>query len=402
MHSTLSVLLLASVSLVSAKDHVIKHRHTHRGAESPLGDMLLATAGSYVTDLSKCPPLKARESPPDSVHDLRPDDFSVAMAIGDSITAGAFAKGIDPDNKNLNWVEWRGVSYAGGGDPGAITMPNLLKHYNSTLVGGAVGYNPGYEICFGSGCPVGPVGWNKTVDILNAGQSGAYASNLLHEAQDYLAPQVKAINISESRFKFLSLQVGANDVCQLCAAADSPMGPGTKSDFENNLRATLEYVRQNIPNTLVNLFGAWQLTDIYSLTSGQNYCKQSIPFVERFAIGCPCIAGQGDAGEFTRGQMDRLVQQYNTVLQNIVADYKGKNYKEFAVIWQPPNLPFKTYPIQAVSSVDCFHPSTDAHARIAAGLWNRLTLDTAARAAPFTWEETPTFRCLEESDRIQT
>ncbi|CAE6472523.1 unnamed protein product, partial [Rhizoctonia solani] len=82
-----------------------------------------------------------------------------------------------------------------------------------------------------------------------------------------------------------------------------------------------------------------------------------------------------DVGEFTRGQMDRLVQQYNAVLQNIVADYKTKNYQGFAVIRQPPHLPFKTCPIQAVSSVDCFHPSTDAHVRIAAGLWNRSTLD---------------------------
>ncbi|KAF8686414.1 hypothetical protein RHS04_00071 [Rhizoctonia solani] len=383
MHSALSLLLLASSSLGSAKKHTIKHKHTHRGTEPPLGDMLLATAGSYVTDIAKCPPLKPRDSPPTSVHDLKTVVLMTSRWLWPLATPLLQARSprasINPDNKNLNWVEWRGVSYAGGGDPGAVTMPNLLKHYNSTLVGGAVGYNPGYEICFGSGCPVGPVGWNKTVDVLNAGQSGAYASNLLHEAQDYLAPQVKAMNISQSRYKFLSFQIGANDVCQLCAAADAPMGPATKSDFENNIRATLEYVRQNIPNTLVNLFGAWQLTDIYS-----------------------CIAGQGDVGEFTRGQMDRLVQQYNTVLQNIVADYKAKNYKDFAVIWQPPNLPFKNYPIQAVSSVDCFHPSSDAHARIAAGLWNRLTLDTTARAAPFTWEETPTFRCLEESDRIQT
>lgn len=49
------------------------------------------------------------------------------MAIGDSITGGAFAKGINPDNKDLNYVEWRGVSYAGGGDPGAITMPNVRE-----------------------------------------------------------------------------------------------------------------------------------------------------------------------------------------------------------------------------------------------------------------------------------
>ncbi|CAE7217895.1 unnamed protein product [Rhizoctonia solani] len=407
MYSTLSFFLLTSASFASANnnhDHFHKHRHVHRGAESPLGGMLLATAGSYVTDLSMCPSLKARESPPDSVHDLRPDDFSVAMAIGDSFTAAAFAKGINPGNKDLNWVEWRGVSYAGGGDPGAITMPNLLKHYNSTLVGGAVGYNPRTEVCFGAGCPVGPVGWNKTVDVLNAAQTGAYASNLLHEAQDYLAPQVKAMGIAEGRFKFLSFQVGANDVCSLCAAVDAPMGPGTKSDFETNIRATLEHVRQNIPNTLVNLFGSWQLTDIYSLvsSSGQTYCKQSMPFVERVAVGCPCLTGQGEVGEFTRGQMDRLVQQYNTVLQNIAADYKTKNYKDFAVIWQPPNLPFKDYPIQALSNVDCVHMSTIMNERIAAGLWNRLTLDTAARAAPFTWEETPTFRCLEESDRIRT
>ncbi|KAG8690100.1 hypothetical protein FRC09_012137 [Ceratobasidium sp. 395] len=334
----------------------------------------VATPGTYVADISQCPAVKPRTAPPKNIHDLRPDDFSVAMAIGDSITAGAFAKGIDTNDKYSNWVEWRGLSYAGGGEEGAVTMPNILKHYNGTLVGGARGYNPGYEICFGSGCPVGPVGWNNTVDQLNAGQSGAYASNLLHEAEDYLALQVKSLNISESRFKYLSFQVGANDVCQLCAAADAPMGPSTKGDFENNVRAALEHVRMNIPNTLVNLLGAWKLTDIYALTSGQSYCQQTAPFVPRFAIGCPCIAGPGAIGNFTRNQMDRLVEQYNTVLQNIVADYKRKNYDNF----------------------------TAAHERIAAGLWNRLTLNQTMRAAPFTWEKTTKYRCLEENDRIQT
>ncbi|QRV83156.1 carbohydrate esterase family 16 protein [Ceratobasidium sp. AG-Ba] len=298
----------------------------------------LPASGKFVTDLSKCPPLARRVDPPKDIHGLRPDDFSVAMAIGDSITAGAFAKGIDPSDKFLNWVDWRGVSYAGGADDGAVTVPNILKHYNSNLIGGARGYNPGYELCFGSGCPVGPVGWNSTVDMLNARQSGAYASNLLHEAQDYLVPQVKALNISDDKYKYLSFQVGANDVCQLCAAADMPMGPSTRGDFEQNVRAALEHIRGNI----------------------------------------------------------------HSALQRIVKDYKSKNYKNFAVIYQPPNLPFKDYPIEVVNSVDCFHPSTAGHERIAAGLWNRLTLNATSRAAPFTWEETPQFRCLDETDRIQT
>lgn len=33
------------------------------------------------------------------------------------------------------------------------------------------------------------------------------------------------------------------------------------------------------------------------------------------------------------------------------------------------------YPIEAVSDVDCFHPSSDAHGRLAAGFWNRYHLD---------------------------
>jgi hypothetical protein len=54
----------------------------------------------------------------------RPDDFSYAMAIGDSITAGAFLRGIQT-NVLKSFSEWRGQSYAGGGDPGAITVPNV-------------------------------------------------------------------------------------------------------------------------------------------------------------------------------------------------------------------------------------------------------------------------------------
>ena len=46
------------------------------------------------------------------------------MAIGDSISAAALAKGQQKDSSN-NLHEWRGVSYALGGDPGALTIPNV-------------------------------------------------------------------------------------------------------------------------------------------------------------------------------------------------------------------------------------------------------------------------------------
>lgn len=36
----------------------------------------------FVSDISECPPLSPR-SPPESVHDLRPDDIKVIGALGD-------------------------------------------------------------------------------------------------------------------------------------------------------------------------------------------------------------------------------------------------------------------------------------------------------------------------------
>ncbi|CAE6448655.1 unnamed protein product [Rhizoctonia solani] len=314
-------------------------------------------SGTYVTDISQCPSVAPRTTPPKSVHDLRPDDFSVAMAVGDSITAGAFAQGINRENLLLNFVEFRGLSYAGGGDAGAITVPNIIKHYNKTLIGASKGVNLGIELCFGPLCPIGPVGWNQPVDQLNAAQSGALASNLLHEVRDYLVPQVKAAGIAANRFKYLSFQIGSNDLCQLCLAADALLGPGTQSDFETNIRETLEYVRKNIPNTLVNLFGVFQVSQIYGLTLNEPYCQQLIPNVTHYNLECTCALFSGEVGEFTRSRMDKLQGQYNTALKKIVADYKKKNYNDFAVIWQPPEVPLGRYPIESlIASIPARQP----------------------------------------------
>ena len=66
-------------------------------------------------------------------------------------------------------------------------------------------------------------------------------------------------------------------------------------------------------------------------------------------------------------------------------------------------IPFKAYPIEALSDVDCFHPILDTHRFIIAGMWNRLTGDKRARSQSFTpWTRTVKFRRLEEGDWIIT
>lgn len=312
--------------------------------------------------------------------------------------AGCFAKGIQ-DDILTDFDEWRGVSFAIGGDPDALTIPNLVGHYNSAVQGASLSHH-GLEYCGGSICPIGSIGWNPPLDNLNAAQSGALASNLLHEINDYLIPQLAARNISSSSFKLLTLFIGSNDVCGGCAEAQST---DNADRFEANVRAALEAVRGGVSNVLVNVVGMLPLTEIYGLTQNQPYCQQllgeAIPHVN---VLCSCMLLGGFLGELTRAGMDILISQYNTRLQNIVRDYQTLGDPQFAVTWQPVNAPLSTYPIQALSNIDCFHPSASGHAVFAAALWNRMTLDQASRAQQVLWEDSPLVRCLEEDDRVLT
>ncbi|KAG9047639.1 hypothetical protein FS837_001832 [Tulasnella sp. UAMH 9824] len=100
--------------------------------------------------------------------------------------------------------------------------------------------------------------------------------------------------------------------------------------------------------------------------------------------------------------MDKLQEKYNQRLLKIVKHYQELDDPSFAVLWQPAVIPLSEYPIIAVSDVDCFHPSTANHERIAAGVWNRMTLDADDRRKEFAWEEAVMLRCLEDDDRLQT
>lgn len=95
-------------------------------------------------------------------------------------------------------------------------------------------------------CLPGSLGYDASVDQLNGALSGALASNLPHEVNDYLIPQVRAKNIPTGAFKYLNLQIGSNDICLLCPQSAINLGPGSADDFESNIRTTLEAIRTGI------------------------------------------------------------------------------------------------------------------------------------------------------------
>jgi len=247
-------------------------------------------------------------------------------------------------------------------------------------------------------CLPGSLGWTPKVDQFNAALTGALAINLYHEAKgaslllihfhrywltvrpDYLVPQYKASGVKDSELKYLNFQIGSNDVCQLCAAG--AIGNFVADQFEKDVRKTLEHVRQNIPNVLVNVVGVFRVRtsedraihypslmgdtgianlpiddqpavvvrtlSIRSLPLLTVFCSDrvGIPGIPHLNIECSCALLGGSVGNATRTLMDNLTDQYNTRLVKIVKEYQKAAYPGFAAIWQPADLPLTTFPVQ--------------------------------------------------------
>ena len=84
--------------------------------------------------------------PATNVHELKPSDIRVTAALGDSITAGY---GIGAENVAQVAINNRGYSWSIGGNQSIdtlISIPNLLKKYNSDVTGWS------WSRCFGTTC----------------------------------------------------------------------------------------------------------------------------------------------------------------------------------------------------------------------------------------------------------
>ncbi|CAG8794772.1 12065_t:CDS:2, partial [Gigaspora rosea] len=307
----------------------------------------------FVNDIALCPPLTPRISPPANVHDLRPDDIKMIMALGDSITAGFLANAVcDENNTTMKLHEYRGVSYAMGGDIGAVSIANFFKHYSPELKGASLGYHL-VEVCYGVICP--PKQYKPEQDQMNAAQSGSLAKNL-----DYQIIQRH------------------------------------ETTFEDYVYDALEKIRTNIPNVIVNIVGNFNVSQIYKVTRGQSkYCKK-LGVLPNFE--CECAFLETPEGEKKRQSMDDLSQKYNAAISRIVQNYADNPSDTFAVVYQPFDLDLTSFPINSLSCADCFHPSLKLHEHSAKLLWNNFIIPSKSRYDIIKWDPLKKIRCWNDDD----
>ena len=309
-----------------------------------------------------CPVLTPSAAPPVDVRHIRPTDIKAFMAMGDSITAAFAAK----ENLKLDGIrEFRGISWAIGGDDGAYTVPNFFArvsgHPHSPALGASLGDQIPLEAVKIKGHPVRD--WDPRVDQLNGAVSLARVGDL-NTQMDYLVSEAKKIKglDFENDWKVLSILIGANNLCISCEAGRKDATP---QYYEQNYRAILERVRTEIPKVFVNAVLMFNISGVYTQQQTSEYCRLMEPIEKN---ECPCM----ERADADRQAMDLHNVLYSQVIKNISADYAAKNYTDFAVVVQPCFESLPVFSLEYLSGVDCFHPSYLAHAAMGIGLWNNM------------------------------
>ncbi|KAI8084633.1 uncharacterized protein BX664DRAFT_266357 [Halteromyces radiatus] len=319
--------------------------------------MISSVLGTTVTTPGDCPALTPRTSPPVDITDLRPDDIKVLGALGDSIMAGYVMMGVSGPLDIKALEEFRGHSYAIGGDSGAITLPNIMNHYTPVKKGPSVGTTLA-TTCNIIADTCSSIQYTPSADQLNGALSGAMSFNLQTEL-GYVLSQMKSISgiDVQNDWKMITIQIGSNDQCASCNSTHASQV--TADQYGANIENAILTIKNGSPRTIVNLVGVFNVSQVFPLSqkSGLNYCvmTNNDPSTIRNLKECSCSADSNHQA------MDELAASYNVKLQALAEKYKAQPNGTFAVVYRPANVNIMSFPIDALSNYDCFHPSQKGH-----------------------------------------
>lgn len=305
---------------------------------------------SFLCDSKSAPP-KRSETPPTSVHCLRPGDIDVIGALGDSLTAG---NGIMANNILQIIVENRGVSWSIGGQGSwkeYLTLPNILKEFNSNLYG--------YSLTDGLA--------SDRSSKFNVAELGAMSRDLPHEAKILVKRMTNDKNVNiKDHWKLITILIGNNDFCSdMCYYPNPKM---VLKWHEQNMLKTLRYLRDNVPRLMVNIVPAPNLRLLTKMVNVPFECQTTLRFE------CPCLIGKDSK---SLDYFESIMMEWSK-LDEAIANRDEFNSETFTVNIQPFTQ-FGDLPKRSDGStdyrnlsVDCFHLSQRGQASCANALWNNM------------------------------
>ncbi|CAB3361943.1 Hypothetical predicted protein [Cloeon dipterum] len=318
---------------------------------------------------------------PTSVHQLMPGDIDVIAALGDSLTAGF---GASASTQLQVPIENRGLVWSIGGDGSwrsVLTLPNILRQFNPELVGFSTGDGPAHAYSAG----------------FNVAEGGATSDDLAFMAK-VLVKRIKShpkVNFQED-WKLVTLLIGNNDICLEMCYSEQPLEMAAR--FKKNLINALDYLRNNMPRTLVNFVALGRIDLLLT------QMKLPLSCYAPHRIFCPCLFGP--RYDRSKNLYSDIVHAMTNVSLEVANDGRYDGLDTFAVVSQPftTRLIFPTRINNfgenmtdiSLLSPDCFHLSQSGYARAANALWNNMLEPVGEKS--MDWADVLTkFNCPSES-----
>ncbi|MGK5531271.1 SGNH/GDSL hydrolase family protein [Streptomyces sp. URMC 129] len=188
----------------------------------------------------------------------------------------------------------------------------------------------------------------------NLAETGATVADIPAQARQAVAHSPELVTVL----------IGANDACAQDVASMTSV-----ADFEAHLRAALDLIREELPETEVYVSSVPDLLRLWSEGSDSTMARA----VWQLADICPSLlAGAGDdsaAATERRAAVDERVREYNATLEAVCAEDPLCRYDGGAVFAYD-------FGSRHLSDWDWFHPSREGQAELAALAYERITAPT--------------------------
>ncbi|KAK0156475.1 Phospholipase B1, membrane-associated [Merluccius polli] len=346
-----------------------------------------------------CTDLGPSPSPPTSVHALRPADFKVIAAVGDSLTIFSVqaGNGIASSPSNVLDVlrQYRGLSWSIGGDGNLTTittLPNILKNFNPHLIGYSVGTGKqDTPESFLNQAVAGDTSKDLPKQVralVKRMKSDAVSSTFIYLLQCIMlkgySPYVKTMilhcfNIRinfESDWKVITVFIGGNDACDHCKNSLF----FSVDNYLRHVRESLDYLHKEVPRALVNLVEVLHITPL-RLVHGNPAVKCPTWLVK---ILCPCVI-LPRAGSKALQTLEELNRGYQSSLKDLVESGQYDTHSNFTVVIQPliRDVSFPMMPVRPKST--SYVPGQGLIMGDLIDLTSVLTASTSARKPRLQW-----------------
>ncbi|KAG5265671.1 hypothetical protein AALO_G00245020 [Alosa alosa] len=286
--------------------------------------------------------------------------------------------GSAPSNLLDVMTEYRGLSWCIGGDENltnVTTLPNILREFNPSLVGFALG--TGSE--------------NSPTAFLNQAVPGANAHDMPAQARVLIQRMKNDSRIDfQNDWKMITMFIGGNDLCDHCS--DSLYF--STANIVSRVKEALDILQAEVPRVFVNLVEVMNIVPLRQLHLDTSVnCPTFL-----VNILCRCVLKPKEGTQELQTLVDTN-RDYQRGMRYLVDSGRYDKHDNFTVVLQPffrevviPLLE-DGRPDRSYFSPDCFHLSEKAHRLMARALWNNMLEPVGKKTSTYDFSAAISLQC---------